>query len=232
MKTNNRLYRGEIAQKIPNNNPIIFWDTCGILKIFHILDKPCEASKIQFDHFKLVYEKIKTGTLTSVTSELVLYEINQHVESLKIALVNNQNDIKGSIKVYNHLTLSRSKKERINKAINLLKIESNLINLFHEIMKSTYIIKEDKKFGSQAHYRLKNKMAPAHKKSEYKDCYIWLTFVTMVKTLPNTISLFYTENTKDFFENGKPVVSLEDDLNNTNGKLISSISDVIGHLMS
>lgn len=216
---------------IPSDRPMIFWDTCGILKIFHILDDPDEYSKTLFDNFEFVANKIKSNELTSVTSELVLLEISQHIQQLKNDVVGHQQSVKNNVKVYNHLTSNTTKKARIDNAVDLLQIENRLSELFHCIMKRTYVLKEDSQFNKQAHFRLKNKIAPAHKKSEYKDCYIWLSFVEVARTLPSTKTIFFTDNTKDFFTSGNcPVSALTDDLHDTQGELICKISQMHAHL--
>lgn len=199
MKTGKRIYLSQVNMEIPNDKLIVFWDTCALLDILRI---PARENLNIND--LLCYERIadyiENNQLVSITSGLVINEFLDHYEEEHNKLLHIQTKLKQKIHDYADFMVSDKKIERIVKAVDLLNIEHRLNTVLNRILKNTFILKEQNKYRDFADYRLRNKMAPAARKAEYKDCYIWGTFVSLVHAL-NPISpyvAFITVNSKDY----------------------------------
>ena len=202
MKTGKRIYLSQVIVEIPNDKMIVFWDTCALLDILRIPTR----ENLDINDL-LCYEKIAdyidNNQIVSITSGLVINEFLDHYEEEHNKLLNTQAKIKRKTICYAKFMVSDRKKERIVKALDLLNIEHRLNVVLNKILRKTIILKEQNKYRDFADYRLRNKMAPAANKAEYKDCYIWGTFISLVHTL-NPISSyvsFITVNSKDYTDN-------------------------------
>lgn len=227
MKTGKKLNQKNLSTSIPRNKPILFWDTCGLLKIFHLPEEKRIADIIAlFNHFLWILDKIKNDEIISMTSEMVITELDQHFTDVKGNLVKNQNDARDNLLKYVLFIVPEKKKTSYQNVINKVIIEHRLDNVLKEILKKTYILKEHSDYAKNAHFRVKNKKAPACRKSEYKDCYIWASFVYIINKLQDyTKAYFYTDNKDDYYYNRSLYPDIQTDLSEKNAKVIISIAE-------
>lgn len=223
--TGKKIYKSKISTILPHNIPLIFWDTCGLLKILHIPEcKENECLNV-LHNFEWVLEKINNDELISVTSDMVLTELNQHCDNVVKNLVNCQNNAKKEILKFSSLEIDVKVKRNTEAQLKQINVEKRLLKLMNSILQKTYIVKEHRDFQNNAHYRVTNKIAPANAKSEYKDCYIWITFVTVIHILPNVKSMFFTDNKKDFLNGGTPQNCIENDFTGKDVLVSNQIGD-------
>lgn len=177
------------------NKPIIFWDTCAILDILRIADR---ENVNTFNNYLYILEKIENEELISVTSELVLFEYNSNVQDIEQEFRNKQSKAKETIKKYCAFQTNECSTQILNNIDNLDAI-TTFIAFSEKLWSNTYIIREQKQFQKFAHFRTKHKFAPAHKKGEYKDCYIWGTCLQLAHRKTREIPIFFfTRNSDDY----------------------------------
>ncbi len=67
------------------------------------------------------------------------------------------------------------------------------------VIHNTYVIDEDILFHRKAYNRILGETPPCSEKQQYKDCYIWETFLSVCDNLANQgVANFMTENTEDY----------------------------------
>lgn len=226
----NRISRNQINNKIPSAKPIFFWDTCGILKIFHLNSiKTAKLAISVLKNFEWIADKIMNKDIISITNEIVISEINEHKNSIFASFVQEQTNAKNNVLRYNDFMTDVELKDSISNHINLISVEERLDNIYSRIVQNTYIIKKNKDYAKKAEFRLLHKLPPALVKQEYKDCYIWSSFIDILRKRNPPTGIFYTDNTKDFFQhNGKPFQQLLDDIGDNQGYVINNIYECRG----
>lgn len=212
MTTNKKVFRSRIALDIPRDKPLIFWDTCGLLKILHIPDFDEKNAQNLLNHFCWISDEIEANRITSVTSELVISELSEHLDKVTRGLKKNQEGAKKDILKYCSIEKIPDLRRKIENQLVKIKVEKRLLKLLNKIVRLTYIIKEHSQFGGLAHYRVLHKLAPAAVKGEYKDCYIWVTYLTLINEVVLPKSVFYTDNKEDFFQKDTPQTQISNDL--------------------
>lgn len=187
--------------------PVIFWDTCSLLDIVRI---PLPERNNTVDLVQKVIEiknKIVTGDIVSLSSALCVTEFNNHIErwireleseSKRLSKSCNKfidfiNEINFGVPTISHIDLS------------IYKVEDVLVQITHAIIYKTLFIKEESTFAEFAHFRTTNKVPPAKKKGEYKDCYIWGTCleVRQLSTDKAYSYNFMSSNTTDYADKTK-----------------------------
>lgn len=209
MKTGKQIYLSQAQANISNTKPILFWDTCALLDILRLpIRQPLRGAELLMK-YEMIAESIERGLIASVTSGLVITELTNHYNQVYNDLTRKENDAKNQMIGLADYMVSAKKKNRLIQAVNLLNIESRLQSVLRRLLKNTIILKEQNAYRNFADYRLRYGMAPAERKAEYKDCYIWGTFVTLIRNInPNTLSIFFTTNTKDYKDNSNNVYPL------------------------
>lgn len=204
MKVGKYLYLSQSPQLIPNDKIMIFWDTCALLDIIRIPHRD-NLSLTDLENYERISNYITNEDIISVTSGLVLSEFYDHYQPEHDKLIQEQKKVKDSVKEYVQYMSSIKKINRITNAIDILNVEPRLTYVLNKILKKTFVLREQSIYRNFADYRLRNKMAPAAKKSEYKDCYIWGTFLELIhKINPTSPYLaFMTVNIKDYKENNQ-----------------------------
>lgn len=201
MKTDKKLFLSQVNGNIPRDKPMVFWDTCALLDILRIPVRK-ELSINDLTCYENIADCIERERIVSVTSGLVLKELLDHYENERRNLLRKQDGLKRDVTNYASYMESESKKRRITSAIELLNAEPRLVRLLNRIMKHTFIIREADTYRGFADYRVRNGLAPG-RRSEYKDCYIWGTFLKLVHKLNPASSYiaFMTTNKRDYPEN-------------------------------
>lgn len=233
MKHLKKIWMSQSARYIDATKPIVFWDTCALLDVLRI---PYRSGSInELTMYEQILDSIKNGVIISVTSEIVAEEFDKHFSETCHNLENEQEKRKKGIKDFAAFETNVANKTRIFTAVDLLSIKQRLENVINDICKNTILIKGDAKQRRFADFRLRHSFAPAAKKNEYKDCYIWGMFITLAQKLPAHVSMtFFTSNKDDYYDKASNDVysQLKDDCLaagvNTDTKL--SIGDLYGSL--
>lgn len=197
--------------------PLIFWDTCALLDILRVTDesrKPSLGSDALEDYEGLA-KLIEEGKIVSITSFMVRHELEDNYHKLKDELRKKESTCIGNAKKYISFLENQNKRNKIIESLNSIDVVNRLDSLLVKLCKNTFILKEQKaiyeKFdiGKFSRMRILERVAPASKKAEYKDCYIWLTFVSLVRKInQHKKTVFFTSNLKDYaIDNGREVES-------------------------
>lgn len=187
--------------------PVIFWDTCSLLDIVRI---PLPERNNTIDLVQKVIEvksKIVSKDILSLSSALCVTEFNNHIERWIKELENESKRLSKSCNTFidfiNKINFGAATVPHID--LSIYKVEDVLVQIIHAIVKETLFIKEDASFAHFAHFRTTNKVPPAKKKGEYKDCYVWGTCLE-VRHLSSDKSYSYSfmsSNTTDYADNSK-----------------------------
>lgn len=224
----------QISQINPMNIPMVFWDTCSLLDILRI---PERKKHDDLDKYIQLKDLIVNNNVISCTSECVIFEFNQHHYKQEQVLDSHQNkfEIFGGL----HTRTRRDEdKIRLNKALAEIEVPPILKGILNEILSNTYEIKKQNSFRDAADLRIWSLRAPAKVKAEYKDCYIWETFIQMAQQFPTGNNrpkmIFFTNNTKDYFDNSVSPACVQPDIKNdldgTKTYLATNINELLAKL--
>lgn len=149
MKTGKKMYLSQVNLHIPNDKPIVFWDTCALLDILRIPIR--ENLRINdLDCYERIADYIDNSHVISITSGLVVNELADHYSDVLNELLQKQTKLKDEVLKYTNLMASAKKKERLTKAINLLNIEHRLDEVIRRILKKTFVLKEENEYRNFA----------------------------------------------------------------------------------
>ncbi len=171
----------EIPYIFSENKPIIFWDTCSLLYFNSIVDRRAYR---EYEWDLKLLDLIKSGDVYSTTSYIVYYEYNKHHTNLKNIDEERESDLKSIMQQYGKI-LGGQDEADLQKGIDTLHLSAHMESLVRLLWSNTYIIDEDVSFLQKAHNRVLAGMAPSSEKQQYKDCYIWETFLTLCDCLTN-----------------------------------------------
>ena len=200
MKVKSRQYLSSIISFLPSGKPIIFWDTCSILELLRISERSVNPED-DFNHYLFIADKIASGEVLSVTSMLVWQEFNQNYNDKLMKLKRLEQNRVSDVKKVTAVMKPGKKRVRIEDSLNDLHTETRITSTISKIWRNTILIREQTSFLKFAYLRVKYKMAPSRNKQQFKDCYIWgsfLAFAHSVSTCP--MILFYSLNTSDFYD--------------------------------
>lgn len=202
--------------------PVIFWDTCSLLDIIRLPLPERNNSADILDRIIKIKDLITSGQVISLSSEMCVIEFNNHVDNWTNNLESESKKLSKTcnnfIDFINKINLGTTSIPHID--LSFFKIEVFLVQLTHSIIDKTKFIEESSTFKDFAHFRLKHKIAPAKKKGEYKDCYIWGTCLEVRQSsidksysysfMSSNIDDYAAANKKDF----ETVIANEAALNN------------------
>lgn len=212
------------------NRPAIFWDTCALLDIIRI---PERKNYTAFRFYHLLHDAILSDEIMSFTSELVITELNKHYQEVTKQLSTHQRYFND----YSQIALfekTAAEQQTINSTLSAISFEPILLQLYEDILNKTIVIKGQKQYMKFADERARLNIAPAQRKSEYKDCYIWGTYLIFSKghvSIDIPLSVFFTVNTDDYIDKQtkRPFIALENDCNANNGKLSTGLSELVNN---
>lgn len=220
----------DVGNVIPKDKPIVFWDTCSLIYIISIAMR---NSFRDYDSYKQVLDWIENDEVVSVTSEIVLREFAEHFEENKKCAIEDQKVIQRILKEYASTQEDKELANRISDDADKLDLVSVLEDIEKRVWAKTYVIKEDDTFNRTAHYRVMHKMSPSATKDQYKDCYIWSTFISLCKQMPPELfKVMLTENKLDYCV-GKTTnlqTQIVDDCVNGNASIVFNIGSLKGML--
>lgn len=203
--TGNKLWLSQASAAIPSNKPIVFWDTCALLDILRIPLIDRKNLNINTLHaYEGIEAWIRAGRLVSVTSDLVVKEFSEHADDIVNQLSQQERKTKDEVaeqsRYMNNVPLATS----IVAKVNLLDVQSRVVKLVKKILSQTIILKGQLSFAHNADYRVRNYIKPSGGKESYKDCYLWISYISLLKkVVPTEPVFFYTTNPADFAENKK-----------------------------
>lgn len=210
----------------------IYWDTCALLDILRI---PLPEHKYTVENllkYEKIYEYIKSNEAVSIASYVTKCELADNTRKTYLRLLKEESDLKKKIINFVRFSRNADSSDLIIDSVNKLNISGRCYSLFYNICKNTHILNESAKIRRIAHDRVVNHIAPAHQKTEYKDCYIWATYVDIMKrNSHNPIGIFFTTNTSDFKEKEQKeaCIQLKKDISfSQNLHITFSIGEMIG----
>ena len=71
MKNKNKLWLSQVAANIPNDRPIIFWDTCALVDVARIPHSTKKFTLQDLEQYEQIAQWIEEGRVISVTSDVV-----------------------------------------------------------------------------------------------------------------------------------------------------------------
>lgn len=211
----------EIPTVLTDDKPIVFWDTCSLLYFNTIVSRRAYR---EFDWDKKLLDWVLNGDVYSVTSMLVSQEFNKHHDDFKNKDLGLEAGLIHTMQQYGNIVGGQDK-AIIDKAIQSFKLSSMMDRMVCDLWKQTYVINDDTSFIQKAHNRVLSSTPPSGKEQEYKDCYIWETFLTLCDYAPHkNQAYFMTENTDDYC--GKkcktPFPEIQNEMTTHKGQIIVS----------
>ena len=201
-----------------STKPIVFWDSCSILYFNSIVER---RAYDEYEWDEKLLDLIESGRVYSVTSMVVMKEFNKNHDDL----YNKDNRLEGRLRVamghYGSI-IGSPQKEDLQKGMAALNLSTHMEDMVTRLWLNTYVIDEDLFFHEKAHNRVLAEQAPAKVKQEYKDCYIWETFLTLCDKVAQKDTVFFmTENTEDYCgkKSTTPLADITDDLNSRGGHI-------------
>lgn len=189
-----KIYLSQVDSEIPQNKPIVFWDSCSLIYIISI---SVRDSFVDFQHYKDILDWIENDEIVSVTSSIVWDEFNQHYAEEKGKAESDINRLRVLIRNYATLHSDPIRSQLLSLA-NDIELLSILEDIEARIWKKTYVINEERQLAELAHYRVLHKMSPSFVKDQYKDAYIWCTFLSVAQRIGEVKKLFITDNREDY----------------------------------
>lgn len=201
-----------------SSKPIVFWDTCSLLYFNSIVDR---RAYNEYEWDEKLLNLIETGQVFSVTSMVVLKEFNKHHDDLFNKDTGLENSLRNAMGDYGNIVGS-PQKEDLQKGMAALNLAAHLDGMVTKLWLNTYVIDENLFFHEKAHNRVLAEQAPAKEKQEYKDCYIWETFLTLCDQVAQKDRTFFmTENTVDYCgkKSTTPLADIANDLKGRGGHI-------------
>ena len=203
--TGRRIWLTQADAIISRYKPIIFWDTCALLDVLRIplLDRP-QFTPQTLQAYEQIESWITSNRLVSVTSDLVLREFSEHADDIVNNLATQEQKLKNDVKEQSRYMTDAAKSTRVSNGIDLLDIQKRVIKLVKKIWRGTYILRGQNEFALKADYRVRNYIKPSGGRESYKDCYLWICYISVLnKVNPTEPTFFFTTNPADFAENKK-----------------------------
>lgn len=184
-----------IPTVLTDDKPIVFWDTCSLLYFNTIVGRRAYR---EFEWDKKLVDWVLNGNVYSATSMLVSQEFNKHHDEFKNKDLGFEAELMHAMQQYGNIVGGQDKAD-IDKGIQAFKLSSLMDRMVCDLWSHTYVIDDDASFLQKAHNRVLSSMPPSGKEQEYKDCYIWETFLTLCDYAPHkNQAYFMTENTDDY----------------------------------
>ena len=222
-----KVFLSQIPTEIPEGKPIVFWDTCSLIYIISIAVRDSFAD---FSHYKEMLSWIEHDEIVSVTSSIVLKEFNDHYTDERDKANKDIDKLRELIRNYANIHQDPVKEQLTNLANDI-----NLINILEDIesrvWNKTYVINEEQRLAELAHYRVLNKWSPSMIKDQYKDSYIWCTFMSVGEQLTGVRKFFMTDNKEDYCLSKKsntPQPQIQQDCDTVNAEICFNVGTLRG----
>lgn len=224
-----KIFLSQVAAEIPAGKPIVFWDTCSLI---YILTIAVRDSFSDFPFYKEMLDWIENDEIVSVTSSIVWDEFHDHHAEEHDNAVQDIEKLRKLIKNYADL-----QDEPVKTQLTDLANSINLIDILEDIEMrvwgKTYVINEERQLADLAHYRVLHKMSPSMVKDQYKDAYIWCTFLSVASQLGGIKKFFMTDNKEDYCASKKsinPQPQIVSDCNTVGAEILFQIGSLRGQV--
>ena len=205
--TGKKIFLSQANGVVPANKPIVFWDTCALLDLARtpLLDRT-NLSFATLQEYEQIEQWINSDRLTSVTSDLVLREFSEHIDHIASSLSTQEQKTKNEVKEQTLFMTDLSRARKINQSIDGLDVQKKVIAIVKKIWSHTILLRGQNSFALSADYRVRNYIKPSGGKESYKDCYIWYSYISLLREVnPLGPTFFFTTNPSDFAENKKSI---------------------------
>lgn len=224
-----KIFLSQVAAEIPAGKPIVFWDTCSLIYILTIVVRD---SFPDFPFYKEMLDWIENDEIVSVTSSIVWDEFNDHYTEEHDHSVHDIENLRELIRNYADLQAEPVKTQLTDLAnsINLIDI---LEDIETRVWDKTYVINEERQLADLAHYRVLHKMSPSMVKDQYKDAYIWCTFMSVASLLGGVRKFFITDNKEDYCfpkKSTTPQAQITSDCNTVGAEILFHIDSLRGQV--
>lgn len=224
-----KIFLSQVSAEIPAGKPIVFWDTCSLI---YILTIAVRDSFTDFPFYKDMLDWIENDEIVSVTSSIVWDEFIDHYTQEHDNAVHDIDDLRELIMNYANLQGEPVKTQLIGLAnsINLIDI---LEDIETRVWRKTFVINEERQIADRAHYRVLHKMSPSMVKDQYKDAYIWCTFMSMASQLGGVRKFFVTDNKEDYCfpkKSTNPQAQIVSDCNTVGAEILFHIDSLRGQV--
>lgn len=236
METGRSLFLSQVGTIIPHNTPFVFWDSCAILDIIRVLERGTFENYSRYEKF---VKAIEEGRLTSITSALTIVEFDDNYQETEDDMNKTLRDMINKVKKTAGIMNDGADKIKVLEAIDHIDVTEKIKDLANRLWKKTFIINDEHKIQTATHQRTIDKKAPSENKSQYKDCFIWNTYIMVAEEIRNAIvgpmpaSAFVSTNTSDYGEGSKnltPHSYLVNESKSFNGSLHLNVGSLYGYL--
>lgn len=199
------LEKDDVAGRVNEKNKhLLFFDTCALLDIIRV---PLPERKNDVNlHTHLIEVKniIDNESIICTSSELCIREFNDNIPGIISSFKEQIDKIEKPLNRYiEHVNKSGLAGYTITKSdLKSYSLESYFSDIAEVIIDKILFIKEEETFRNLAHTRVIDKVPPALKKGEYKDCLIWETFVNLLRERKSydKFNFFFSSNKDDYCE--------------------------------
>lgn len=224
-----KIFLSQVTAEIPAGKPIVFWDTCSLI---YILTIAVRESFPDFPFYKEMLDWIENDEIISVTSSIVWDEFNDHYTEEHDNAARDIDKLRELIRNYANLQGEPVKAQLIGLAnsINLIDI---LEDIEMRVWNKTFVINEERQLADLAHYRVLHKMSPSMVKDQYKDAYIWCTFMSVASQLAGVRKFFITDNKEDYCypkKSTNPQPQIVSDCNTVGAEVLFHIDSLRGQV--
>lgn len=194
-----------------DNKIIIFWDTCSLLDIIRLPFCTKNLNHLDFTLYQKICELIESGVIISISSAIIVNELSNNLIKAENDYDNGVKKIQDGLRQYDDfLNVCNPPIPQFSISLSRKPLREKLRLIYDRILDKTLFINEKTEFMKFAHFRVSNKMAPAEKKGEYKDCYIWGTCIKLSERIirPRKDLFFITSNPEDYIKEGRDLYPL------------------------
>jgi hypothetical protein len=191
-----------LEERIPSTcKNIFFWDTCGILDILNLVVYSTNDSFITT--LKKILDQLDNKTAISVSSIIVITELSDnYYEPYGQADKLIDTTLKNYSKIMKYLVSLGMLDESTEISKNSVNFLPTIERMIQKLLDNTYFITDDT-YLKLSRDRVIDKIPPAGKKSEFKDCVIWETCLGISKYIKNNEKVFFiSSNESDFGKSG------------------------------
>ena len=224
-----KIYLSQVSAEIPAGKPIIFWDTCSLIYIITIAVRD---SFHVFQSYKDMLNWIENDDIVSMTSSIVWDEFNAHYNEERDNAVRDIDKLRELIRNYANLQ-TEPVKTQLNELANSINLIDILEDIETRVWNKTFVINEERQLAELAHYRVLHKMSPSMVKDQYKDAYIWCTFMSLASRLAGVRKFFITDNKEDYCSPKKstnPQLQIKNDCNTVQAEILFNIGSLRGQV--
>jgi hypothetical protein len=184
------------------NKIVVFWDTCSLLDIIRLPYSTKPFNQNDLILYQRICELVENDTIISISSAIIINELSNNLNKVEKDYDDGVKRIQDGIKRYDDfLNVCTPPIAQFSISLSSKPLKEQLRSIYDRILDKTLLINEKAEFMKFAHFRVSNKMAPAEKKGEYKDCYIWGTCIKLSERIYRRQKdlLFITSNPEDYY---------------------------------